>query len=112
MSGKFEVSKSKNGKYLFNLKAGNGQIILTSQLFDSLHHAIEAAQYLQSEPKLDARIRRKISTVGDPYFSVLGRGDKVLARSEMYSSSSAMERGIDSLLDHAPTAQVIDTTAL
>lgn len=29
--GKFEVSKRKNGETQFNLKAGNGEIILTSE---------------------------------------------------------------------------------
>ena len=28
MAGKFELKKSKNDKYFFNLLAGNGQIIL------------------------------------------------------------------------------------
>ena len=31
MAGKFEISKRSNGEYQFNLKAGNGQVILASQ---------------------------------------------------------------------------------
>jgi uncharacterized protein YegP (UPF0339 family) len=29
--GKFIISKRTNGEFQFNLKAGNGQVILTSQ---------------------------------------------------------------------------------
>jgi uncharacterized protein YegP (UPF0339 family) len=29
--GKFEVTKRSNGEFQFNLKAGNGQVILTSE---------------------------------------------------------------------------------
>nr|WP_308601648.1 DUF1508 domain-containing protein [uncultured Dysgonomonas sp.] len=29
--GKFEISKRKNGEFQFNLKAGNGQVILSSE---------------------------------------------------------------------------------
>ena len=35
MAGKFELNQSSNGKFYFNLKAGNGQIILSSQMYDS-----------------------------------------------------------------------------
>ena len=34
--GKFVIEKSKNDKFKFNLKAGNNQIIATSQMYDSL----------------------------------------------------------------------------
>ena len=35
MAGKFELKVSSNGKYHFNLKAGNGQIILSSEMYES-----------------------------------------------------------------------------
>ena len=31
MAGKFVISKRSNGDFQFNLKAGNGQVILASQ---------------------------------------------------------------------------------
>ena len=34
MAGKFDLKMSLSGKYMFNLKAGNGQIILTSELYE------------------------------------------------------------------------------
>ena len=30
---KFEIEKSSNDKFYFNLKAGNGEVILTSQMY-------------------------------------------------------------------------------
>jgi len=35
MSGKFELKVSPSGKHMFNLKAGNGEVILTSELYES-----------------------------------------------------------------------------
>ena len=32
MAGKFVIKKSSDGQFRFNLKAGNGEIILTSEL--------------------------------------------------------------------------------
>ena len=33
MSGKFEITTTSNGKFMFNLKADNGQVILTGQMY-------------------------------------------------------------------------------
>jgi uncharacterized protein YegP (UPF0339 family) len=33
MPGKFELKKGRSGKFSFNLKAVNGQVILTSQTY-------------------------------------------------------------------------------
>ncbi len=33
MSGWYEISQAKDGQYRFVLKAGNGEIILTSELY-------------------------------------------------------------------------------
>jgi uncharacterized protein YegP (UPF0339 family) len=35
MAGKFEIYQSSNGEYRFRLKAGNGEIIATSQGYAS-----------------------------------------------------------------------------
>ncbi|MEG0833783.1 MAG: DUF1508 domain-containing protein, partial [Oscillospiraceae bacterium] len=34
--GKFEIKTAKNGQFMFNLKAGNGEIIATSETYSSL----------------------------------------------------------------------------
>ena len=33
MAGKFELKQAKNGDYHFNLLAGNGQIIMSSEMY-------------------------------------------------------------------------------
>ncbi len=35
MAGKFEVFTDKSGKYRFRLKAGNGEIIASSEAYES-----------------------------------------------------------------------------
>jgi len=47
MAGKFELKTAANGKYHFNLKAGNGQIILSSEMYEStssLENGIESVK--------------------------------------------------------------------
>ncbi len=35
MAAKFELKKSASGQFHFNLKAGNGEIIATSEMYNS-----------------------------------------------------------------------------
>jgi uncharacterized protein YegP (UPF0339 family) len=35
VAGKFELKKTANGQFHFNLKAGNGEIIATSEMYES-----------------------------------------------------------------------------
>ena len=35
MPGKFEIKTGKSGKFSFSLKASNGQVILSSESYDS-----------------------------------------------------------------------------
>lgn len=42
--GTFELKKSESGKFHFNLKAGNGQIVATSQMYASKESALNGIE--------------------------------------------------------------------
>jgi hypothetical protein len=47
MSGKFEISKDKAGKFRFHLKAANGEIVAASQAYETkanVHKGIDAVK--------------------------------------------------------------------
>jgi uncharacterized protein YegP (UPF0339 family) len=44
MSGKFVLEKGSTGKYHFNLHAANGQVIATSQHYESKESALNGIQ--------------------------------------------------------------------
>lgn len=111
MSGKFEITKSKNDKFLFNLKAGNGEIILTSQLYEAKTSAQQGIDSVRTNAPMDERYERSTSTSGQPYFNLKAANGQVIGRSETYSSTSAMEGGIASVKKNAADATVVDLTA-
>ena len=56
MPGKFELKKTSNGQYRFNLKAGNGEIIATSESYKSKSSAmngIESVKKNAADAKVD-----------------------------------------------------------
>ena len=54
MAGKFELKVSSNGKYHFNLKAGNGQITLSSEMYESKSSAENGIASVQKTPATTA----------------------------------------------------------
>ena len=110
MSGKFELSKSKNEKFMFNLKAGNGEVILSSQMYEAKPNALQGIESVRSNAPIDDRYKRKTSAKDEPFFNLKATNGQVIGHSEMYSSASAMEGGIASVKKNAPDAKLVDLT--
>lgn len=110
MAGKFDLKVSPSGKHMFNLKAGNGQIILTSELYESKAAAVNGIESVKKNASDDGRYERKTATNGSPYFVLKAANGQIIGKSEMYSGTAAMENGIASVKTNAPTAQVEDNT--
>ena len=108
MAGKFELNKSANGQFYFRLKAGNGEIILSSEQYKAKVDAEGGIAAAKVNAADDARFERKTSTAGEPYFVLRAANGQSLGRSEMYSSAAGMEKGIASVMANAPTAAVND----
>jgi uncharacterized protein len=107
MAGKFELKKSKNEKYFFNLLAGNGQIIMVSEMYESKASAQNGIASIKKNAGDDARYERKVGKDGSPYFVLKAGNHQVIGQSQMYASEKARDGGIDSCKTNAP-AGVID----
>ena len=110
MAGKFDLKISPSGKFMFNLKAGNSQIILTSQLYESKDAAENGIASVQKNAADDNRYERKESKNGAPSFVLKATNGQTIGKSESYSSVSAMENGIESVKKNGPTAEIADNT--
>lgn len=110
MAGKFELKKGKTGKFSFNLKSGNGQVVFTSQTYDSKRSASAGIRSVAKNADKDARYERKTSTKGQPYFVIKATNGQVIGKSQMYSNAVSMEKGIKSVAKNAPTAETLDLT--
>ena len=108
MAGKFEIKQSKNGKFHFNLKAGNGQIILSSEMYESRGACENGIESIKKNAGNEARFEKRASAKGDPYFILKAGNGQEIGRSEMYSSDTACQNGIDSVQKNAPDATVVD----
>jgi uncharacterized protein YegP (UPF0339 family) len=108
MAGKFELKVTKNGKYHFNLLAGNGQIILSSEIYESKAAAQNGIASIEKNAGDDSRYERLTSKGGDPYFTLKAGNGQVIGQSEMYKSAASMENGIASVKSNAPGAPTVE----
>ena len=111
MPGAFELRQTNNGQFMFNLRAGKGEIILTSPRYRSKVHAEEAIGSARANAPVDERYERRTANPGEPYFVLKTATGEVLGRSELYSSEQAMENGIASVQRNAPDAHIRDLSA-
>jgi uncharacterized protein len=68
MTGKFEIKKSANGQFYFNLKAGNGEVILTGETYTAKSSAQNGINAVKTNAPIDGRYERKPSTNGQHIF--------------------------------------------
>ena len=111
MAGKFEITKRSNGEFQFNLKAGNGQVILTSEGYGDKRGCSNGIDSVKKHAAADANFERKTAKDGSPYFSLKASNGQSIGKSEMYKSEAARDNGIKSVMENAPGASVVDNTA-
>ena len=105
----FEL-KQKDGSdsYHFVLKAGNGQVILSSQVYKSKSGAANGIESVKKNCSDDDCWERKTAKNGKAYFNLKSTNGQIIGTSQMYSSSSAMEIGIKSVKKNSPDAEVVE----
>ena len=108
--GKFVIKLRTNGDVQFDLKAANGQVILTSQGYKSMDSCLNGIASVKKNTLDDARFERKQAKNGKPFFNLVATNGQVIGTSEMYSNNSNMENGIASVKKNAPTAEIVDKT--
>ena len=108
MPGKFVLTAGKNGKFHFNLKASNGQIILTSEKYESRKGAESGIASVKKNAGNDARYERKKAKDGSPFFTLKAANGEPIGKSEMYKSERSMENGIESVKKNAADSPIVD----
>ena len=108
--GKFEITTRKNGEFQFNLKATNGQVILTSQGYKSKDSCLNGVESVKKNSQDQKRFEVKQASNGKPYFNLMATNGQVIGSSQMYASEVNMQNGIASVMKNAPDAKVVDLT--
>ena len=111
MKATFEIKEATDGKFVFNLRSANDQVILTSQKYESKESAKVGIASVKQNAPIAGRYAEKSGSDGRPYFVLIAGNRQVIGRSQMYSSREAMRKGIASVKKNAPAAETVDLCA-
>jgi len=106
--GKFEIKKDRSGQFRFNLKASNGQVILSSEAYKTKAACENGIASVKKNCKSDKCFDTKVAKNGKPYFNLKSTNGQVIGASQMYASNATMRNGIASVKNNAPKAKVVD----
>ena len=110
MAGWFELSKSSNDQFRFVLKAGNGEIILTSELYTTRASAENGIASVRTNSPLDERYEKKTATNGKFHFNLKAGNHQVIGTSQLYASDASRDKGIASVKTNGASETVKDNT--
>ena len=111
MAGKYELKTSANGKFHFNLKAANGQVILSSEMYESRAAADNGIESVRKNGTDDKNFDKKTSTGGQPFFTLKAGNGQIIGKSEMYNTEAARDNGIESVKTNCGSETVDVQTA-
>ena len=118
--GKFEIKNTKTG-IKFNLKAGNGEIIATSEVYTTeaacrkgiesvRKNALSAVEDQTVEPiEVQKHPKYEIyqDKAGEYRFRLKARNGEIIAVGESYKKKTSCLNGIDSIKRNAPDAEIV-----
>ena len=120
--GKFVIRKVATG-VKFDLKATNGQVIATSEVYEaeaSCRNGIESVRKNAEIAKFEDQTAEVVETVTNPKFEMYqdkageyrfrlkARNGEVIAVSEGYVAKASCLNGIESVRKNAPEAEVVE----
>lgn len=102
----YELKKSSNNKFMFNLKAANHQVILTSELYESKSSALDGIKSVQNHGTDVSNFEMKTSSSNQPYFVLKASNGQTIGQSEMYNSDAAAKNGIESVKSNCGSSEI------
>ena len=110
MAAKFVITKGKDNKFYFNLKAGNGEVILSSQGYKDKSGCLNGIESVKKNSQDEGRFEVKASSNDKEYFVLNAANGQVIGKSQMYKSGSGCSNGMKSVAKNATDATTADNS--
>lgn len=104
----FIIEKSKNGKFHFTLTAKNGQVILTSEQYNSKSSCQNGIESVKKNASDTSKFVKLSAKNGKFYFNLIATNGQTIGTSQMYTAEANRDNGIKSVGENAPHAGLED----
>ena len=119
--GKFVVKQTATG-FKFDLKAGNGEVIATSEIYTTEAACMNGVESVKVccagevedqtvtpiEEKKHPKFEIYTDKAGEFRFRLKAKNGEIIATSEGYKTKSSCENGVESVKKNAPEAEVTE----
>ena len=106
MAGWYELNKNDKGQFSFVLKAGNGEVILRSETYESRNSADNGIASVQKNSPIEAAYAHSEASDGRFYFNLKAANHQVIGTSQMYKTAAARQAGMESVKTNGPTTVI------
>ena len=118
--GKFVVKETKTG-FVFNLKAGNGEVIATSEVYSAEASCLNGIESVRKncvgdiedqtaetiEAKKCPKFEVYLDKAGEYRFRLKASNGEIIATGEGYKAKAGCLNGIESIKKNAPEAEIV-----
>lgn len=118
--GKFDVKKTATG-VKFNLKAGNGEIIATSEVYSSEAACLKGIESVRNNcgSAVEDQTVEGFETIKNPKYEIYkdkagefrfrlkAKNGEIIATGEGYKAKAGCLNGIESIKKNAPDAEIV-----
>lgn len=111
MSGWFELKKTDKEKFHFVLKAGNAEIILSSEIYESKAAAEKGIASVQANSSQDERYEKKQAKDERFYFVLKAANHQIIGQSQFYKAEASCDKGIEAVKRAGSSDTIKDLTA-
>lgn len=108
MAGKFEVFKDKAGKFRYRLKAGNGQVILTGEAYNSKNACLEGIDSVKKNSQKESAFEIYEDKKGGFRFRLKASNGEIIGQGESYNAKSGCVKGVESVKKNAADSKTVD----
>ena len=120
MAGKFIITKAKNNEFTFNLKASNGEVILTaSETYTTMsacengvasvkkNSGVAVEDQTRNEKQSNPKYELYKDKAGEFRFRLKASNGQIIGKSEGYKAKASAKKGIASIAKNAPDAPIV-----
>ena len=119
--GKFVIKPTKNGGFMFNLKAGNGEVIAVSEIYNSLEAcknginsvitnapvaALEDQTVEGFATEKNPKFEMYTDKAGEFRFRLKAKNGQIIATGEGYKAKAGCKNGIESIRKNVVDAKI------
>ncbi len=119
--GRFVIKPTSDGRYMFNLLANNNKVICTSQMYASVANCRVGAESIRknSAVGVEDQTVEGYEVLKNPKYEVFtdaggkfrfrlrASNGEIIAASQAYASRRTCMKGLQSVVSHAPEAEIV-----